>query len=74
MAELSQMLERNFGGPYVVEDDVCNAFDFVVSGYGDDRNGERKGPWRVDRNESIDGPLDEESGIFVNIGGPRDRR
>ena len=60
------MREPEFGGPYVIEDDICDTLDFVVPGYCHDRDRERKAPGRVDRDDAIDRPLDEQAGIFVD--------
>ena len=66
MSELKKMLERDFGGAHVVQNDVGHTFHLVVSRHRDHGHRERKSPGSIDRDQAIDRALQEEPRIFVD--------
>ena len=66
MAEMEEVFESDLSGSLVVEDNVGDAIDVVVTRDGDYGNGKIEVPWSVGGNEAIDGTLEEHAGIFVD--------
>jgi len=62
------MLESDFRGPHVVQNNVGHTLHLVVTGHRDHGNRERKSPRRVDCDQAVDGALQEEPGIFIKSG------
>lgn len=66
VAQLLKMAEGEFGGALVIEKDVADAVGGIVSGNGEDGDGEVVTPGSVDGDQSIDEAAHEELGIFLD--------
>ena len=66
MPQMKEVLEGHLGGAAVIQHDVGDAIDIVVSGDGNDGHRKVEVPRSVDGDEAINRALEEHSGIFVD--------
>src|SRR5580704_8993242 len=60
VAEVGEVLQGDFRGAFVIQNDVGDTVYLVVSRYSDDGHGERERPGSVDRDQAVHGSLEEE--------------